>query len=31
MHAGRVAGVLSRQEATQQRILSLALGTEHAA
>jgi rhamnose transport system ATP-binding protein len=31
MHAGRVAGVLTRQEATQQRILSLALGTEHAA
>jgi rhamnose transport system ATP-binding protein len=26
MHAGRIAGVLSRQEATQQRILSLALG-----
>jgi rhamnose transport system ATP-binding protein len=26
MHAGRVAGVLSRQEATQPRILSLALG-----
>jgi rhamnose transport system ATP-binding protein len=31
MHAGRIAGVLSRGEATQQRILSLALGTEHAA
>jgi rhamnose transport system ATP-binding protein len=31
MHAGRVAGTLSRREATQQRILSLALGTEHAA
>ena len=29
MHAGRVAGVLARQEATQARILSLALGTEH--
>jgi rhamnose transport system ATP-binding protein len=26
MHAGRIAGVLFRQEATQQRILSLALG-----
>jgi rhamnose transport system ATP-binding protein len=31
MHAGRVAGILSRGEATQQRILSLALGTEQAA
>ena len=29
MHGGRVAGVLARHEATQQRILSLALGTEH--
>jgi rhamnose transport system ATP-binding protein len=29
MHAGRVAGVLARHEATQARILSLALGTEH--
>ena len=27
MHAGKVAGVLSREEATQQRILSLALGS----
>ena len=26
MHAGGVAGVLGRAEATQQRILSLALG-----
>lgn len=26
MHAGTIAGVLSRQEATQQRILALALG-----
>jgi hypothetical protein len=26
MHAGRVAGVLARGEATQPRILSLALG-----
>ena len=31
MHAGSVAGVLAREEATQARILSLALGTEHAA
>jgi rhamnose transport system ATP-binding protein len=31
MHAGRVAGVLARHEATQPRILALALGTEHAA
>jgi rhamnose transport system ATP-binding protein len=31
MHAGSVAGVLARQEATQDRILALALGTEHAA
>jgi len=31
MHGGRVAGILSRQEATQQRILSLALGTGEAA
>ncbi len=28
MHAGRVAGVLERREATEQRILALALGTE---
>lgn len=26
MHAGRISGVLSRQEATQQKILTLALG-----
>jgi len=26
MHAGRISGILSRQEATQQKILSLALG-----
>ena len=26
MHAGRMSGILSRQEATQQRILTLALG-----
>jgi ABC-type sugar transport system ATPase subunit len=26
MHAGRISGILSRQEATQQRILTLALG-----
>ena len=26
MHGGAVAGVLSREEATQQKILSLALG-----
>jgi rhamnose transport system ATP-binding protein len=26
MHAGRVAGVLQRAEATQQKILALALG-----
>ncbi len=31
MHAGSVAGVLSRAEATQERILSLALGGEDAA
>jgi rhamnose transport system ATP-binding protein len=31
MHAGSVAGVLPRQEATQDRVLALALGTEHAA
>jgi rhamnose transport system ATP-binding protein len=31
MHAGSVAGVLARHEATQARILSLALGAEHAA
>jgi rhamnose transport system ATP-binding protein len=31
MHAARVAGVLARHEATQDRILALALGTEHAA
>ena len=31
MHAARVAGVLPRHEATQDRILALALGTEHAA
>jgi len=31
MHAGCVAGVLSREEATQARVLALALGTEHAA
>jgi rhamnose transport system ATP-binding protein len=31
MHAGRVAGVLPRPEATQDRILAMALGTEHAA
>ena len=31
MHAGRVAGVLSRAEATQHGILSLALGAESAA
>jgi rhamnose transport system ATP-binding protein len=31
MHAGSVAGVLAREDATQARILSLALGTEHAA
>jgi rhamnose transport system ATP-binding protein len=31
MHAGSVAGVLARQEATQDRVLALALGTEHAA
>src|SRR4051794_32379105 len=31
MHGGRVAGVLSRQDATQARVLALALGTEHAA
>jgi rhamnose transport system ATP-binding protein len=31
MHAGGVAGVLARHEATQDRILALALGTEHAA
>ena len=29
MHAGSVAGVLARHEATQARILALALGTEH--
>src|SRR4051794_4679848 len=29
MHAGNVAGVLARTEATQPRILALALGTEH--
>ncbi len=29
MHLGRVAGVLSRHEATQARILALALGSEH--
>src|ERR1700756_5213298 len=28
MHAGRIAGMLDRASATQQRILSLALGTE---
>jgi rhamnose transport system ATP-binding protein len=28
MHAGRISGVLSRQEATQQRILTLALGNQ---
>ncbi len=31
MHGGRVAAVLSREEATQDQILALALGTEHAA
>jgi rhamnose transport system ATP-binding protein len=31
MHAGRVAAVLPRQEATQDRILAIALGTEQAA
>ncbi|HTX36785.1 MAG TPA: sugar ABC transporter ATP-binding protein [Bryobacteraceae bacterium] len=31
MHAGSLAGILSRSEATQERILSLALGGEHAA
>jgi rhamnose transport system ATP-binding protein len=31
MHGGRVAGVLARREATQDRVLALALGTEHAA
>jgi len=31
MHAGSVAGILSRVEATQERILSLALGGERAA
>jgi rhamnose transport system ATP-binding protein len=30
MHAGRLAGVLARNEATQQRIMALALGTEQA-
>jgi ABC-type sugar transport system ATPase subunit len=30
MHNGTVAGVLSREEATQPRVLALALGTEHA-
>jgi rhamnose transport system ATP-binding protein len=29
MHGGSVAGVLARHEATQPRILALALGTEH--
>jgi hypothetical protein len=29
MHNGSVAGVLARPEATQARILALALGTEH--
>jgi ABC-type sugar transport system ATPase subunit len=28
MHAGRIRGVLSRQEATEQKILTLALGHE---
>ncbi len=28
MHAGRIAGVVPRAEATQQRLISLALGTE---
>jgi ABC-type sugar transport system ATPase subunit len=28
MQAGRLAGVLARHEATQARVLSLALGTE---
>jgi rhamnose transport system ATP-binding protein len=28
MHAGRISGILSRQEATQQRILTLALGNQ---
>ena len=28
MHAGSVAGILARQEATQSRIMALALGTE---
>jgi rhamnose transport system ATP-binding protein len=31
MHAGSVAAVLARRDATQDRILALALGTEHAA
>ena len=31
MHAGSVAGVLTRAEADQHRILALALGTEAAA
>src|SRR5581483_620183 len=31
MHNGSVAGMLARAEATQPRILALALGTEHAA
>jgi ABC-type sugar transport system ATPase subunit len=26
MHAGRVAGTLSREQATQERVLELALG-----
>ena len=29
MHGGRISGVLARHEATQQRILSLALGAEN--
>jgi rhamnose transport system ATP-binding protein len=28
MHAGRISGVLSRQEASEQKILTLALGHE---
>ena len=31
MHGGRIAGVLERAEATQERVLALALGTRHSA
>jgi hypothetical protein len=30
MHAGKIAGVLSRGEATQENLLALALGHGHA-